>query len=1096
MESSRIKADMRLRAALITITALLSFLPPAWSQRRPQQYALILNDPPVAQAVTSRAQLKSAAVMARRDQINAAQTALRRELQRENFRVTGAVSTVLNAVFVTAPPGRESRLRALPGVKAVVPLRRHKLLLDRAAGLVNAPAAWSMLGGSGNAGAGRKIAIIDTGIDLTQPMFHDPTLTPPPGFPKCDVAANCAFTSEKVIVARSYVSFDAAPSDPNNPAVDSAPDDLSPRDRVGHGTAVASVAAGATAAGPLATITGIAPKAFLGNYKIFGTPGVNDGASSAGIISAINDAVDDGMDVAVLSLGGPAFFSPLATGQDCGLQDSAPCDIEAAAIENASRAGLTVIAAAGNDGNAGTNNPTLATASTPAIAPSAIAVGATTNSHQFVSTVRAPGGPPDLQQIDAVFGDGPLPPNPLSAPVRSTAQFGDADGCTPPPPNSLSGAFALVNSDNCFFSEKTTNAQLAGAVGVIMYLTDVEPLFQPGGLVNTSIPTVLISLAAGQALDQFSAAQPDALVTLDPDLRAIEVVDFNRVAGFSSRAPSAGLGAIKPEITAVGVNVYMAAEQTYAYGELYSPNGFSVADGTSFATPMVAGGVALVKQQHPDFTPAQLKSAVVNTASQDNLEADGSPAKVASTGAGRLNAGAAVSAVVTIEPSTLSFGILSAGSLPLTQTLRVTNVTDSALNLALSFQRTTPDVNARLSADPSQISLAPHQSTTVSVSLTGTLPVPGQYQGSLVLDAGSGAVAHAPYLYIVGDGIPDDAFPLTGIDFDGAVGQQIPDGFISMKVIDRYGAPVANQPVAFSVRSGGGELRNASTVTDNNGVAAADAFLGPEPGDQAFRGCVGSCSRAKLSVDFTGLARIQPVIAPGAAVNAASFEVGSGLAPGSYVSLFGVGLSDATRATRTASLPLALNDVSVSFDVPGQVSAPGRIYYVSPNQVNVQIPWELQGQTSAQIKVTVGDAFGKVYTLPLAQYSPAIFTIADSAAGAVAAAEHLGGAVVTTSNPARRGEIVQIFANGMGPVTNTPASGEPAVSDPLSMTTSTPTVTIGGRPAEVQFSGLTPGISGLYQVNVTVPADAPSGLQPVVVSIGGISSKPVMLPVQ
>ena len=434
----------------------------------------------------------------------------------------------------------------------------------------------------------------------------------------------------------------------------------------------------------------------------------------------------------------------------------------------------------------------------------------------------------------------------------------------------------------------------------------------------------------------------------------------------------------------------------------------------------------------------------------------------------------------------------------MTQTLRLTNVTDSSLTLSLSFQRTTADTNAQLAVDQSQVTLAAHASTVVSVSLTGSLPSPGQYAGSLVINAGSAATAHVPYLYIVGNGVADDVFPLTGIDFDGTVGQQIPDGFISMKVIDRYGAPVANQHVAFTVRKGGGTLQNLSTVTDENGVAGADAYLGPDPGDQTFRGCVGSsCVRASLYVDYNGLARIEPVIASGGAVNAATFDIGQGLAPGSYASLFGQGLSDAARTTRSASLPLALNMVSVSFDVAGQVSAPGRLYYVSPNQVNVQIPWELQGQSSVKIKVKVEDSFGQVYTLPLAPYSPGIFPMADSGSSeTVAAAEHLSGAIVTTANPAQRGETVQMFANGLGPVTNQPATGEPALAEPLSWTTNTPSVSVGGRPAGVQFSGLTPGISGLYQLNVIVPADAPSGLQPVVISIGGIDSKPALLAVQ
>jgi uncharacterized protein (TIGR03437 family) len=90
-----------------------------------------------------------------------------------------------------------------------------------------------------------------------------------------------------------------------------------------------------------------------------------------------------------------------------------------------------------------------------------------------------------------------------------------------------------------------------------------------------------------------------------------------------------------------------------------------------------------------------------------------------------------------------------------------------------------------------------------------------------------------------------------------------------------------------------------------------------------------------------------------------------------------------------------------------------------------------------------------------------------------------------------------LYVNGLGPVDNTPATGDPAPSAPnLSRTLSLPGVMIGGKNAPVQFSGLAPGFSGLYQVNVTVPQNAGTGMQPVVVTINGLSSNTVSLPVQ
>jgi uncharacterized protein (TIGR03437 family) len=102
------------------------------------------------------------------------------------------------------------------------------------------------------------------------------------------------------------------------------------------------------------------------------------------------------------------------------------------------------------------------------------------------------------------------------------------------------------------------------------------------------------------------------------------------------------------------------------------------------------------------------------------------------------------------------------------------------------------------------------------------------------------------------------------------------------------------------------------------------------------------------------------------------------------------------------------------------------------------------------------------------------------------------------SRPVIRGtESIEIFCTGLGPVTNQPPAGSAAGSSPLSLTTTTPFVNIGGAPAAVSFSGLAPGFVGLYQVNAQVPAGVPTGdAVPVVVTIGGIISNSVTIAVQ
>lgn len=220
--------------------AVLLFLPvlAAFGQTRGQMadYALLLADAPVAQSSQSRLVLRSAAAQARVKVLRDAQTSVLAELGRRKIAVRGTAQVLVNAIFVTATRDAATQLLAIPGVVHVVHVPRMKRDLDQALGWMNVTNAWNALGGPTKAGAGIKIGIIDTGIDQNHPGFLDPTLTPPAGFPKGDPN----YTNSKVIVARSYVALD---SDTN--PVYSTPDDYSPADHVGHGTAIAMIAVGA-----------------------------------------------------------------------------------------------------------------------------------------------------------------------------------------------------------------------------------------------------------------------------------------------------------------------------------------------------------------------------------------------------------------------------------------------------------------------------------------------------------------------------------------------------------------------------------------------------------------------------------------------------------------------------------------------------------------------------------------------------------------------------------------------------------------------------------------------------------------------------------
>ncbi len=1070
------------RCALLLLLAVAG---PALGQGRFDRYALILEDPPLVEQVASAkaAGKQLAAAMSRRE---AAQGALRELLAARRVPVTGSTRTLLNAVYVHAPADRIEELRRLPGVARIARLRPWKRHMNRAVELVNAVNAWnsSRIGGIDNAGAGVKIAILDTGIDHTHPAFQDPSLKMPAGYPRCS-GSECDYTNNKVIAARSYVPMLVLGDMPEY----SRPDDLSPRDRVGHGTATAMIAAGVRTDGPSATVSGVAPKAFLGNYKIFGSPGVNDVTFDDVIFRALEDAVSDGMDIAVLAVGSPALWGPNDQGQTCGLTGVGPCDLRVEAVRNAARAGLAVIVSAGNDGDLASKFPALNSIHTPGSAPEAITVGATTNAHIFFASVRT-----ELTSIPALFGDGPTPGAPLTAPLKDVAKTEpDGKACRPVGAGTLTGAVALIERGDCSFATKVIHAQQAGAVGVVIVQSQGSDfIFPMTGLSETGVPAVMIGSTDGQALRNFLASNPDRPVTLDPRLEALDA-EFDTVAFFSSRGPGIGENHIKPDLVAVGTDLYVATQNFDPNGDMWAPDRYTAAQGTSFAAPMVAGALALVKQLNPGFTPAQLKSAAVNTAGGNLSDFDAAgvriPASVTAVGAGKLNVEQAILTTVTVEPATLSFGAVSEGNLP-SRGLVIRNAGAAPADLRLAVE----PADARISLSQTALSLGPGASQQVSVSVTQAPPA-GSYEGFIVIRGGP-VELRVPYLYVRGDGVPFNVIPLSGFDFVANVEELIPGNLI-FKVVDRFGVPVPDVPVQFSPPQFVESVTNESR-TDSLGIIEARVYAGPNPGEQTYRADL--TTAPDLTIVFPGRARLRPAINANGVVNAASFEIGNGLAPGSLISIFGTALSEATRFVSTAYLPLSMSGVSVSFDVPERgISVPGRLHYVGPTQINLQIPWELEGLNSAQMKVSIGPLTeSALYSVPLNRYGPAFFERPDPGGSGrqIIAASHVNGRLVSSQEPARPDEIVLLFANGLGPVDNRPPSGELTPLSPLSRTLEMPTVTVGGSPATVEFSGLAPTFAGLYQLNIRVPRGLEAGrLYEVILTIGGVRAKTAFLPV-
>jgi len=240
---------------------------------------------------------------------------------------------------------------------------------------------------------------------------------------------------------------------------------------------------------------------------------------------------------------------------------------------------------------------------------------------------------------------------------------------------------------------------------------------------------------------------------------------------------------------------------------------------------------------------------------------------------------------------------------------------------------------------------------------------------------------------------------------------------------------------------------------------------------------------------------LQPQLSinPGGTVNAASSAPNAPVAPGSIATVYGAFLI--TSLSTASAVPLPINLAGLSLEFGSSLAAP--LFAVSTSQINFQVPWELAGQSQTSLSASINGQTSPTQTLALATYAPGLFSTNSQGSGPGAILDSSYN-LVGSSNPATAGvTIIQIYCTGLGPVTNQPPSGSPPSGAQLSQTTATPTVTIGGAPATVLFSGLAPGAVGEYQVDALVPAASSKGAAvPVAIAIGGATSNTVTIPVQ
>jgi uncharacterized protein (TIGR03437 family) len=237
-----------------------------------------------------------------------------------------------------------------------------------------------------------------------------------------------------------------------------------------------------------------------------------------------------------------------------------------------------------------------------------------------------------------------------------------------------------------------------------------------------------------------------------------------------------------------------------------------------------------------------------------------------------------------------------------------------------------------------------------------------------------------------------------------------------------------------------------------------------------------------VSGSLTGL----PTLADNSTVNSASLA--KTIAPGAIVSISGTNFAASSLSASSVPLPTVLGDTGVSFN-----GAAVPLFFVSNGEILAQAPFNLPAGVAVSIQVRQGSNLSAVRTANVAAVSPGIFTV-DPASSAGAILHAADFSLVTSSSPARPGESLLIYCTGLGALQIAVAAGSSAPSaPPLAQTTVLPTVTIAGLPATVTYSGLAPGLVGLYQVTVQAPAALPTGNQPVQITTGGVVSNTAML---
>jgi uncharacterized protein (TIGR03437 family) len=330
---------------------------------------------------------------------------------------------------------------------------------------------------------------------------------------------------------------------------------------------------------------------------------------------------------------------------------------------------------------------------------------------------------------------------------------------------------------------------------------------------------------------------------------------------------------------------------------------------------------------------------------------------------------------------------------------------------------------------------------------------------------------------------------LSGDGQIGGLGAPLPSPVV-LRVRDANLLPYSGVPVVLSA-SGDGLVTPMNALTDAMGQVQANWTLATVSSLNTLTVAMEGVPGSQVTLEALSVGS-PPAFSAAGIVNAASFGLGTAsphrnLSPGGLVTIFGEGLALETRDALSLPLPLLLGGVGVTFN-----GVPAPLLYVSPRQINVQVPFEIGGP-SVEIEIQTPAGTTPAIAVGTANTQPGIFFDFTSGLGAIV---NVDDGTPVWVRPASVGAAVSIFCTGLGAVSPAGLTGAAAPASPPAKTQLQVSAQVGGLAATVTFSGLAPGFAGLYQVNVELPPDLPPGRHLLSITAGGRQSNEVPIEVQ